>query len=203
MTLLNYRKKLETTINTQLKNDFINQLKNTNYLGLKFKLNAKSVHSYLSEFEVNQNDLDSIVNNLQSEILSSLKHSSIESKGVVDGVCYLSINDLSYTKLIFSQLVENTTTFINAIANKNISIEFLCVAATYDRAEEKISCFNELDKLLALHLVNKIVVPERFKIVFDNLYSSYFEFKVLGEYNLNPINSRIRNVMLYSINRKK
>ena len=46
MTLLNYRKKLETTINTQLKNDFINQLKNTNYLGLKFKLNAKSVHSY-------------------------------------------------------------------------------------------------------------------------------------------------------------
>ncbi len=83
-----------------------------------------------------------------------------------------------------------------------MKINFCCAADVFDELIEFEEKSNSLDRVLTLKIFNKIIVTPRFKILFDNLYSDMFAYKVEGEYNLSNNPQKPKNTMIHSLQRR-
>lgn len=198
----NYKQKLERTINKELHDSFIEDLKKNAYMLVKIKLDIEKQTSYLTANVDSEVDVDYIEKQILSSILSFIPPELIAKKGMSGDSIYFLIADFDKSREFFSILVSKAARCINDFIKPKLKISFFAGAEVFDNLAEFDKKSTYVDKLLSLKVTNKIVASPKFKLLFENLYSDYFLFNVLGEYNLSDNPSRSSYVMMYSLHRK-
>ena len=197
-----YKHNLERTINEELHNSFISDLKKTAYMLVKIKIDIEKQTSYLTANIDSSIDVDNIEHQVVSSILSSVPSEFVVKKGMSDGAIYFLIADFEKSKEFFTILVSRATNCINNFMQPKLKISFFSGAELFEDLAQFDEKSTYVNRLLSLRVANKIVVTPKFKLLFDNLHKDYFSFNVLGEYNLSNNSQNRRDVMMYSLHRK-
>ena len=201
-SVIDYRTKLENKINSDLHKDFLKDLKKSSFMLIKLKIEVIKKESYLSEYSEEKIDANQIRNEIEKNILMSVPSELIQNKGRSDEGVYFLLSDFSESKAFFASLVKISSKLIKEKIESRLNINFYCGVELF----ENISQFEEkskyLDKVLELRIPNKIIITPKYKLYFDNLYSSYFNFNVQGEYSLSENQDSGKNIMLYSMQSK-
>ena len=197
-----YKHNLEKTINQQLHDSFVEDLKKNEYLLVKVKIDIEKQISYLTANVDSDVDVNYIEKQILSSILSFIPAELVAKKGMSADSIYFLIADFDKSREFFSILASRAARCINDFIKPKLKISFFAGTEVFeDLAEfEKKSIY--VDKLLSLKVTNKIVASPKFKLLFENLYSDYFSFNVLGEYNLSDNPNKSSYVMMYSLHRK-
>lgn len=201
-SVANYRMQLEKTINTELHKDFVNELKRTSFMLVKIKIVVEKQSSYLTAMTDKTLDERSMEKEIEQCILAAVKGNNLQTKGKTEDSVYFILSDLSVSKEFFAELVSKSTQLIKSYLVPKTTISFYCAAELFNDVSEFEEKSAYLDRVISLKIPNKIVVTPRYKLYFDNIHSSMYEFNVLGEYNLNPEDITSKNTMLYSLQRK-
>ncbi len=201
-SVTNYRKNLENKINTQLHNSFLDELKANSLMLVKIRINVESKVSYLTNPNASAVDTQKFGVEIEKEILSSIDNPNIKTKGSDDGSIYLVLTNLEQSKDFLAELVENSADIIKKYISRTVSINFLCCAEIFNDMSEFAQKSAYLDKILSLKIPNKIAITPKFKIYYENLYPSFYYFRVLGEYNLNSNPDNTKNTTLFTLQRK-
>ncbi|MBS4760657.1 MAG: hypothetical protein KHX03_08185 [Clostridium sp.] len=197
-----YKHNLEKTINKQLHDSFINDLKKTTYMLVKIKVDIEKHNSYLTSLNDSNVDTSLIEKQIVNSILAAISSDFVIKKGVLGQSAYFLLADFEKSKEFFSNLVARSVRSINENIRPKMNISFYCGAELFDDLSE----FNDksiyVDRLLTLKIPNKIVVTPKFKLLFENIHTDFFSFKVLGEYNLSGDPSKTTYTMIHSLHRR-
>lgn len=195
-----YKANLEKTINMQLRKNFINELTRTNYFITKMRLQVKTLNSYLHQ-PLPEEECRNMEDTILKSILNSMNQPYLVKKGIDGNSIYLICNDMRLASEFYTQFVSKSVAYINKYLQEKISINFYCNVDVFDFENETKFKLQEMDKVLALHIRNKILVSPRFKTYFQELYPGYFIFKLLGEYNFSQTSYRSQYVNIYTLHR--
>lgn len=198
----NYKLQLEKTINRELHKDFLKELKKTSFMLVKIKIVVEKQSSYLTVSTDKTLDSRSTEKEIENCILAAVKGNKLQTKGKTEDSVYFLLSDFTGSKDFFSELVTNSTQLIKSYLQPKTAISFYCGAELFNDISEFEEKSAYLDNVISLKIPNKIVITPRYKLYFDNIYPSMYEFNVLGEYNLSPEDITSKNTMLYSLKRK-
>ena len=196
------KKLLEQTINNQLKQAFITELSNSNYILIKLKIEVTEQESYLHQFDDKLN-VDEITCKICGEILEKTTSPYITDKGLDCKHIYFITTAPAHASEVFKQIVDNSIDAIGKNATDRAGVSFYCGAVIYDTEQETPEKLATLERILSLGLKNRIIVPGRFKTYFSELYPDFFTFKNAGEYNLIGTSYKSAYTSVYSLQRKK
>lgn len=197
-----YKKFVQKNVNKQLENDFHTELRKSTLLFVKIKVCAEQKTSYLTAATDEIHDTDTISKNIEERILNSISHSYIKQKGKTNDSIYFLLNNFDNTKAFFSEVVENATKIINENLKPKLDIAFYCGCELLNDSSELQAQDKCISKMFGMKLANKIIVTNKFKVFYENLYKDMFDFSVQGEYNLNDSDVEVVNTMLYILQRK-
>ena len=197
----NCRLKLEKTINNELHKDFLSELKKNSFMMVKIAISVKNKESYLSTSD-DFVDEKSIKNEIEQCILATMKQNTAFTKGKTENGVYFLVSDFLYSKTFFEELVSKAAKVINSYMTPKLEVNFYCCAEVFDEINQLENISKYLDMINSIKISNRIVVTPRYKVCFENLYSTLYEFKLLGEYNINENNIIQKNIMLYSLKSK-
>ncbi len=197
-----YKDNLAKTINTELHNDFINELKRTSYMLVKISVTVIHHTSYLTAMTDKDYNPEAVENFIKKQILESMNSNLIKSRGINNGSVYFLLTDFAQSKDFLSELVSKSSGFINKQIQPKVDINFYCAVDLFNDFSEFDDKLIYLDKVINLKIANKIAATPRTKVYFDNILPSEYYFEVMGEYNLSSDPQRANNVMIYAIKRK-
>lgn len=197
-----YKSNLARTINEELHNDFINELKRTTFMMFKIKVAVTKQESYLNALTLDNVDPIQLEDTIQKQILTAVSSDLIQEKGMDNNSVYFVITDFEKAKDFMLQLVNTSADKIKAQMRPKITICFYCGVELYNDIQEQDVIKIYLDKIVDLKITNKIAATPRFKLYYENIYPTYFKFDVMGEYNLSENEDTPKNIMIYSIKRK-
>lgn len=197
-----YKSNLARTINEELHNDFINELKRTTFMMFKIKVAVTKQESYLNALTLDNVDPIQLEDTIQKQILTAVSSDLIQEKGMDNNSVYFVITDFEKARDFMLQLVNTSADKIKAQMRPKITIGFYCGVELYNDIEEKDNIKAYLDKIVDLKITNKIAATPRFKLYYENIYPTYFWFDLMGEYNLSKSEDSPKNIMIYSIKRK-
>lgn len=198
----NYKTTLAKTINQELHNDFIAELKKTTFMMLKIKVVIKKHTSYLTALTDVDFDEKELETKIHKQILTNVSSDIILDKGLENNSVYFVITDFQRAKEFLGQVVTVSSRLIGNEMRPKLDIGFYCGVELYNELSEFERIKTYLDKMLDLKITNKISVTPRFKVYFDNIHPSQFVFDVMGEYNLSENPDSMKNVEIYSLRRK-
>ena len=199
----NYKTNLEKTINTELHNDFINELKRTSYMLIKINIAVIKQESYLSTMSQDDINSSTLEDYIEKQIVDTIDSQYIEKKGVHNRSGYFLINNIEYSKDFLIELVSKSSKVISSQLRPKLEIDFYCVVELLNNLSEFPEKSDSMDKILDLKIKNKIAATPRVKVYFDNIFPNVYKFDTLGEYNLSQIPANTKNVMIYSMSRKR
>lgn len=200
-TVVNYRINLEKTINEELQKDFKNELKKTSFMVVKIKVAVTKHVSYLT---VDDDGIDPVQlgKDIEQAILNAVKSDSIQKKGLSKDSVFFLISDLANSKSFFENLVSVSSNLIGRHISQKMNIGFYCGAEVFKEIEQFDEKSAYLDRVVSLKLSNRIIITPAFKVFFDYILPNYYDYNVMGEYNLSTDPNKTLNVMLHSIKRK-
>ncbi len=196
------KKLLEQTINNQLKQAFITELSNSNYILVKLKIDVVEHESYLHQYDDPIN-LDILKKKITGEILERTSSPYITDKGLDRTNVYFLTTSPAHSPEVFKVIVDNSIDVIGKNMTDRVNVNFFCGAELYDMEQETPEKLVTLERILNLGLQNRIIVPGRFKTYFSELYPDFFTFKNAGEYNLVGTTYKSAYTSVYSLQRKK
>lgn len=196
------KKLLEETINNQLKQAFITELSNSNYILIKLKIDVSEQESYLHQYDDPIN-LDILKKKITGEILEKTSSPYITDKGLDRTNVYFLTTSPAHSPEVFKVIVDNSIDVIGKNMNDRVGVSFFCGAELYDTEQETPEKLATLERVLNLGLKNRIIVPGRFKTYFSELYPDFFTFKNAGEYNLVGTTYKSAYTSVYALQRKK
>ena len=196
------KKLLEQTINNQLKQAFITELSNSNYILVKLKIDVVEHESYLHQYDDPIN-LDILKKKITGEILERTSSPYITDKGLDRTNVYFLTTSPAHSPEVFKVIVDNSIDVIGKNMTDRVNVNFFCGAELYDMEQETPEKLVTLERILNLGLQNRIIVPGRFKTYFSQLYPDFFTFKNAGEYNLVGTTYKSAYTSVYSLQRKK
>ena len=196
------KKLLEQTINNQLKQAFITELSNSNYILVKLKIDVSEQESYLHQYDDPIN-LDILKKKITGEILERTSSPYITDKGLDRTNVYFLTTSPAHSPEVFKVIVDNSIDVIGKNMTDRVNVNFFCGAELYDMEQETPEKLVTLERILNLGLQNRIIVPGRFKTYFSELYPDFFTFKNAGEYNLVGTTYKSAYTSVYSLQRKK
>ena len=197
-----YKDNLAKTINTELHNDFINELKRTSYMLVKISVSVIHHTSYLTAMTDKDYNPEAVENLLKKQIFDSVNSNLIKNKGINNGSVFFLLTDFANSKDFLSELVSKSSTLIKKQIQPKVDINFYCAVDLFNDFSEFDDKLNYLDKVINLKIDNKIAATPRTKVYFENIFPSEYYFEVMGEYNLSSDPSRANNVMIYALKRK-
>ena len=197
-----YKNFVQNNVNKQLENDFYSELRKSKLMLVKVKVIAEQKVSYLTALTDEKYDTDSISNQIQESILASISTKCVFQKGKANDSVYFLLNDLGNAKDFFTDIVEISTKVINQNMKPKLDIAFYCGCELLNDTTEVRVQEKYISRMFGLKLANKIIVTNKFKVFYENLYNDLFSFSVQGEYNLNGPTDEIKNTMLYTLQRK-
>lgn len=198
----NYKENLAKTINQELHKDFLHELRRTSFMLVKIKIVIHKKTSYLTAMTDDDVNSEQLEKEIEKYILASVKSGILHSKGKTDDSVYFVVSNLNNTKEFFAELVTKSSQLIQSHIRPKMDIGFYCGVELFNDLSEFDEKSSYLDRVLNLKIPNKIVATPRFKIYFDNIVPSLYDFKVLGEYNLSADEDIVKNTMIYSLQRK-
>lgn len=197
----NQRKILERKINSELKKAFIEELEVSNYVLVKFRVDAVEQTSYLSEFN-NSIDVEALNKRLNTEIAESVLQTYVIKKFNNSNAIDFIISDFEHLKDFLVSLTQTSTTIINKAISSKLNVNFYCCIDLMNNISNFALTSDKLDKLLDLKIKNRIIVTPKFKIYYENIYPIDYKFVLIGEYNVLSDSGKNENTMLYTILRK-
>ena len=197
-----YKDNLAKTINAELHNDFINELKRTAYMLVKIRISAVHHTSYLTAVTDGNINTQEIEKSVERQILETMDSKLIDNKGMDDRCVYFLLTNFSESKRFLSDLVSRSSTLIKKQIRPKLDINFYCAVDLFNDLSEFTEKSNYLNKVLNLKIENKIAATPRTKVYFENILPSEYQFGVQGEYNLSSNPDKAKNVMIYSMRRK-
>lgn len=200
-SVVNYKINLEKTINEELQKDFKNELMKTNFMVVKIKIAVTKHVSYLNVIDDGVDPME-LEKEIEKLILNEVKSESVIKKGISKGSVYFLISDLANSKLFFESLVSTSSNLIGRHINQKTNIGFYCGAEVFKDIEQFDEKSDYIDRVLSLKISNRIVIAPAFKVFFDYILPNYYDYNVMGEYNLSANPNESLNVMIHSIKRK-
>ena len=201
-TAENYRQNLENKINSQLHSSFLDDLKTNSFMLIKIKTDVSIKTSYLTNPNAVVDNSKDIEKNIEETILNSIDSPNILKKGLDNSSLYIVISNLAASKDFLTHVVNTSVSSINKYLKENTTVSFYCCAEVFSDLQEFEEKSVYLNRVLALKISNKIAITPKFKMYYENLFPSFYYFKVLGEYNLNASSDNTKNTTLYTIQRK-
>lgn len=198
-----YKENIEKEINVKLHKDFLKELKRLNFMAIKMNIDVFKHESYLSADTDKDIDVDAIKSEIQSKILESVTSPYIKHKEIADNTVNLLVNDFDNSQDAIFELVAKSAAIINEKLSKKLSIVFYCGIELFNDMSEYNTVSKYLDKILTLKIKNKIAVTPKFKVFFENIFPNMYYFDSTGEYNVSNNPDVVKNVMFYSIRRKR
>ena len=153
---------------------------------LENKINSQLHSSFLDDLKTNSFMLIKIKTDV------SIKTSYLTNPNAV----------VDNSKDFLTQVVNTSVSSINKYLKENTTVSFYCCAEVFSDLKEFEEKSVYLNRVLALKISNKIAITPKFKMYYENLFPSFYYFKVLGEYNLNASSDNTKNTTLYTIQRK-
>lgn len=198
-----YKLNIEKEINVKLHNDFLKELKKVNFMAIKMKVDVIKHESYLTASTDEKVDTESIKSEIQSKILESITSQYINSKSLSNNSVCILLNDLEKSQDVIVELVAKSAGIINQKISSKLNIVFYCGIEIFNDMSEFDAVSKYLDKILTLKIANKVAVTPKFKVFFENIFPNMFYFDSTGEYNVSNNPDVVKNVMFYSIRRKR
>ena len=168
---------------------------------IKIKISTESMSTYLTKHIDGDINTEEITNNIISQILSNVSCGNIVQKGKGSDFIYFLITNLSESKSFLSKVVDVTKVAVKKAIQPRLKITFLCSTDLLTSINE----FAEKDvittKILNYNIANKIVTTPATKTYYETLYKDFYDFNILGEYNLGEENNE-NIITLYSISSK-
>jgi len=193
---------IEKVINSRLHIDFINELHSYKFAVIKLKIGVIKKESYLSKIQDEQFDTVGYAGEIQKNILSEINSDLVVKKYSDGDTLNFYVSNLSLLNNFIADLVNVSALKINSASNEKLLIEFYC-AIDLVKDINSIDAINmSLAKAIDLKIKNKLLVFPCFKVYFENIQPTHYNFFTSGEYNLSQNSDSIKNVMLYSITRK-
>ena len=166
---------------------------------VKVKIISEQKTSYLNALQDENYDTNSISKSIEEKILASIATPCISQKGKTNDSIYFLINDLGNAKNFFTDIVEVSNSIINENLKPRLNINFYCGCELLNDNSELRVTEKFISRMFDLRLANKIIVTNKFKVFYENIYCNLFSFAVQGEYNLNEDRNSIKNSMLYTL----
>ena len=197
-----YKENLAKTINTELHNDFISELKRTSFMLVKIKVSVIHHTSYLTAMTDKDVDTNQIEKDVEKQIMEAIDSKIVSNKGMDDKCVYFLLTNFSESKTFLSELVSRSSILIKKQIQPKIDINFYCAVDLFNDLSEFTEKSDYLNKVLNLKIENKIAATPRTKVYFENILPAEYHFEVQGEYNLSSNPNNTKNVMIYSLRRK-
>lgn len=198
-----YKSNIEKQINVKLHDDFLKELKKVSYMGIKMKVDVVKHESYLTAGTDDNIDTEALQAEIQTQILSSVTSPYIQSKAISNNSVSLLINDFDNAQDVIAELVAKSAGIINQKISSKLDIVFYCGIELFNDMSEFEATSKYLDKILSLKIRNKVAVTPKFKVFFENIFPNAYYFDTTGEYNVSNNPDVVKNVMFYSVRRKR
>lgn len=198
-----YKSNIEKQINVKLHDDFLKELKKVSYMGIKMRVDVVKHESYLTAAADENIDTEALQTEIQTKILSSVTSPYIQSKAISNNSVSLLINDFDNAQDVIAELVAKSAGIINQKISSKLDIVFYCGIELFNDMSEFEATSKYLDKILSLKIRNKVAVTPKFKVFFENIFPNAYYFDTTGEYNVSNNPDVVKNVMFYSVRRKR
>lgn len=198
-----YKSNIEKQINVKLHDDFLKELKKVSYMGIKMRVDVVKHESYLTAGTDENIDTDALQKEIQTKILSSVTSPYIQSKAISNNSVSLLLNDFDNAQDVIAELVAKSAGIINQKISSKLDIVFYCGIELFNDMSEFEATSKYLDKILSLKIRNKVAVTPKFKVFFENIFPNAYYFDTTGEYNVSNNPDVVKNVMFYSVRRKR